>query len=385
MKLFEGKSPAERNKIIAAGVLGIMALFSLYLAFGGSIFSRKTSVTVTASPTPKRETTPAGTDESKNLPPISEQNFTYETTPVVYNPASAYAPDAGRNIFAFYEPPPPCRDCPPPSPPPVVIKTPPPTPPPPMTIVAVSPQAVYAGQKGFRLEILGEKFTPETRIYFNMSEVPTTVSGSDKVYADIPAALIAAEGPRTIILQTPDGKLYSNQMMLTVQPQPKPDFKYIGMVARKSHNNDTAYFLENGKTTQTSARLTDVVGGRFRVVSISTAEAVVEDVNLGFRHRIPLERPEPGTQVGAGTGGGRLNRGFPGEGTYIPYNPGVSVPAPQPQPQPQQPPVQQQVPVQDNIPGIPNNIPRYVPPNANQARPPEKRDDDRDDDGEPPR
>jgi small neutral amino acid transporter SnatA (MarC family) len=53
MKLLEGKSPTERNKIIAAITLGVMAVLALGYTFGGSFFgSRKVSVTVTASPTP---------------------------------------------------------------------------------------------------------------------------------------------------------------------------------------------------------------------------------------------------------------------------------------------------------------------------------------------
>ncbi|MEO7660209.1 MAG: hypothetical protein ABIV48_11395, partial [Pyrinomonadaceae bacterium] len=55
MVLFEGKTPTERNKIIAAIVLGVVALFALYLAFGPS-FGGGTTTTVTvgkASPTPK--------------------------------------------------------------------------------------------------------------------------------------------------------------------------------------------------------------------------------------------------------------------------------------------------------------------------------------------
>jgi hypothetical protein len=43
----------------------------------------------------------------KNVPTQTEQNFVYETTPVVYNGVRS-GPDPGRNIFAFYEPPKPC-------------------------------------------------------------------------------------------------------------------------------------------------------------------------------------------------------------------------------------------------------------------------------------
>ena len=60
MKLFEGKSPNERNKIIAAGVLGLMAFIALFFAFGRGLFASGTSVkaTVTASPTPKTSASP---------------------------------------------------------------------------------------------------------------------------------------------------------------------------------------------------------------------------------------------------------------------------------------------------------------------------------------
>ena len=36
----------------------------------------------------------------------------------------------------------------------------------------------------------------------------------------------------------------------------KAGFQYIGMIARKRSNNDTAYFLEPGKQKPTSAALT---------------------------------------------------------------------------------------------------------------------------------
>ena len=71
----------------------------------------------------------------------------------------------------------------------------------------------------------------------------------------------------------------------------KPQFQYIGMIARKRYNNDTAYFLEQGKQTPMAARLNDVVGGRFRLVSVAADETILEDVNLGFRHKLQLYRP----------------------------------------------------------------------------------------------
>ncbi len=386
MKLFAGKSPTERNKIIAAAVLGALSLFSLFLAFGGSIFSPKKTVTVTVSPTPKPSASPNSNGNSDIAAvTMDEMNNVYQSTPVVYSPGSAYAPDAGRNIFAFYEPPPPTPYSPTPIPPPAPPKTPTPptpTPTPEFTLAFVTPQSVYAGAKGFRLELAGERFTPASRIYFNGIELPTTFISPERLVADVPAELIAAEGQKQIIVQTPDGKFYSNQFLLNVQAPPRPQFQYIGMIARKHYNNDTAYFQEEGKKDPFGARLNDVVGGRFRITSISSSEILMEDVNLGFKHRLALYRPPPGQTATTGTAPGTQNRrnsdqgfpqGFPQSGTMVPYTQGIPNPNAPTNPNNGQP---------QEIPGIPSNIQRYVPPpNPNQKQRSDDIDDDDDGDG----
>ena len=354
--------------MIAAIVLGVLALASLLLAFGPSVYSKKVSVTPLPSPSPKTSASPNSTNGDFQMPTREQVDFDYGTTPVVYDPASVYAPEPGRNIFAFYEPPPPCPTCPTPTPKPVITPTPTPPPPPPMTLAVVTPQTVYAGADGFRLEIGGDKFDPTARVYFNQNEVPSHFVSPQQMTADIAASMIAQEGPKQIIVQTPDGKLFSNQVMLNVQPPPKPQFQYIGMIARKRYNNDTAYFLEQGKQTPVGARLNDVVGGRFRVISISAEETVLQDTNLGFKHRLALYRPAPGTVINDRPSPRGRTNDF--QTDFQPqYNPSVPVPMPQ------------------NIPGIPNNIPRYVPPNQNpqqqpQQSPQPKKDDDDDDDGD---
>jgi len=366
MKLFEGKSPAERNKIISAGLLGALSLGSLWIAFGGSIFSSKPNVTVSAaSPTPKSSPAPNAGKDDLQMPSRDEQDSIYSTIPVLYSPGNFSAPDAGRNIFAFYEPPPPTPYSPTPFPSvkPVTPSTPVPTPTPEFFAGFITPQSVYAGSKGFRLEVGGDRFTPDSRIYFNGSELPTTFVSPQKLVAEIPANLIAGEGQRQIIVQTPDGKLYSNQIVMNVQAPPRPDFRYIGMIARKGYNNDTAYFEEKGKKDPFGARLNDIVAGRFRLFSISSSEVVFEDKELGFRHKMPLHRPEPGQNASIG-GRPENPRGFQSERNYNPYN--NSNP---------------QNTIQQEIPGIPNNIPRYVPPPATPQRN-DKKDDDDDDDGD---
>lgn len=363
MNIFAGKTPTERNKIIAALVLGAMALFSLYLAFGGSLFSRKPSVTVNVSPSPSPSPGVAAPAPARISPEEIYNEWT--TTPIEYNPGNFGAPEPGRNIFAFYEPPPPTPYVPPPAKPTRTPTPEPPPPPPPLTITYISPESVYAGTKTFRLDVSGEDFTPETRILFNGSELPTIYISPQRLTAEIPANLILGEGPRQIMVCTPNCTLYSNQFLLKVEGAPKPQLQYIGMIARKRYNNDTAYFVEEGKNneTPTGARLNDVVAGRFRLVSISAKEVVFEDVNLGFRHKLALYVPPPGQ---AGVSPSRTN--VP-SGNYVPYTP----------PNIQQPQIQQQ-----EIPGIPNNIPRYNQVPSQQVTPKTRQKDDDDDDDDDP-
>lgn len=357
MAITIGKSTTERNKLIAAAVLGVLALVALYLAFGRNFFGGSTTVKVTTSPTPNRNTPPQ-TGGDNIMPTASEQDFVYQTTPVDYVAGAIDAPIAGRNIFAFYEPPPPCRgaECPTPMPPPVIIKTPTPAPPPPILLAYTNPQSVYAGSQGFRLEVNGDKFTPDSRIYLNQVEMPTIFVNPQKVVADLPTNMIAQETQIQVIVQTPDGKLYSNPAMLAVQAPPRPGLQYIGMIGRKRYNNDTAYFVETGKDKPFGARLNDVVSGRFRLVDISADEVVFQDAELGFKHRVQLTRTSTTSTTGA------PSRPTPGAPGFPPFNPSTMQPG--------------------SIPGIPANIQPYIPPTP--RRTPAEKKEDVDDDGDGP-
>lgn len=354
MAVLEGKSPAERNKLIAAIVLGVLALVSLWFAFGPRFGSTTTNVSVTVSPTPRAGTSPNRELGPVKMPSKAEQDLAY-MVPVVYDPR-VFGPgtDPGRNIFAFYEPPPPCPDCPTPLPPTPKPFIPTPTPPLPFELTLTTPANIYAGSKAFRLEVIGDRFTPDARIYFNNVELPTTFVNAQRLAANVPANLIATQSAATIMVRTPDGKGYSLGRGFSVQPPPQPQFRYVGMIARRLGNNDTAYLEEQGKQTPTGYRLNDVVAGRFRIVNISSERVVVEDTNLGFRHQVELFRPAPGTASTTTTGPG----GFPSRpGSGFPTNP--------------------QMPMQ-GIPGIPGNIPIYRPPNrnTNANRPVDDEDDE---------
>lgn len=318
--------------------LGVLAFAALAYAFLPGMFSSGTTTKVTVStPSPKSSASPSKELTEVKMPTREEQLFDYVSTPIDYRPGDFGAPAPRRNIFAFYEPPPPT----PWVEPPVVTRTPvppTPTPTPPYLIAFVMPQNIYAGSRGFRLEVNGDKFTPDAKIYFSQSLMPTNFVSAQKLTADIPANFIAGEGGKQIIVQSLDGTKYSLPVMLNVQPQPKPQMLYIGMVSRKYGNNDTAYFVESNRintpgTVPQSKRLNDVLEGRFKLVSIATNRVVVEDVNLGFRHGINLYAPTStgGSGTGAPTGfpagGGFPTRVQPGS---VPGFPGVTMPQPRP-------------------------------------------------------
>ncbi|HTH38127.1 MAG TPA: hypothetical protein VL572_09180 [Pyrinomonadaceae bacterium] len=364
MKLFEGKTKSERNKTIAAMILLGACLIVLFYAFGRGMFGGGTTkANVKATPTPRKQASskPESSTDQLKMPSPEDQIFQGETIPIVYQPGRFSADPPGRNIFAFYEPGKPTPYVPTPAP----IKTASPTPIPtplPINLAVVNPQSVYAGSNGFRMEIAGDKFTPDTKIYMDQQELPSTFISETRMTADVPNVLIRNDGQRRIMAQTADGTKYSNQITFDIQPAPKPQFTYIGMIARKRSNNDTAYFQEPGKQMPTSARLNDVVGGRFRLVSISEAESIVEDVSLGFKHRITI-RPASaasgatGPQPGGRPFPGRTQPGFPASGAPMPSNP-------------------------TRVPGIPDNIPRYSAPGSNSNRNVNNNKPDPDDDND---
>jgi hypothetical protein len=309
MDLFKGKSASERNKMIAAIVLGVLAISALAFAFLPGLFSSSTKVNASVTVSPKPVSNNQQTVSSNfQMPSQADQNFDYATTAISYSPGSYGAPAPGRNIFAFYEPPPPT----PYSPTPVVINTPKPTPTPtpfPYQIAAVMPQAVYAGQRAFKLEVIGDGFEPDTKIYFNQSLMPTSYLGPQRLTADIPANMIAAAGGKQVIVSSPDGQKYSQQQILQVQqpPTPQQQYEYVGMISRKFANNDTAYFMEKSKlntpgAAPTGKRLNDLLAGRFRLISINEKEAQFEDVNLGFKHKMPILRQSSGGSPGSPSG-----------------------------------------------------------------------------------
>jgi hypothetical protein len=286
MALVQINSPADRKKLIAAIVLGVVAIAVLsYALFGGSSSGpqRKTA----ARPTPSPQRLPGSTRIDSSIPspddPLSVQ-------PLPANFTSQAGAEPRRNIFAFYEPPP--------TPSPVVkIPQPSPTPTPPVLLASLSPANVYARTADFTIEISGDKFTPAVRVILDGRELPTRFIGPQQLAATVVAALIANPGTRSISVRNADGSLYSNEATLSVAAPPTPNYNYVGIIG-KPHYNDWAVLQDKNSKDIVNVQRGDLVGGRFRVTSISERELVVTDTTLKIKHTIPFTRdPSLGNQM----------------------------------------------------------------------------------------
>ncbi len=275
MGLFEGKTPAERYKAIAAIVLGALAV--LFLArglFGGG----STKPTAVANPRP----TPRKTVGSAPLNDAGPDPTLVPPTPVVYSPLSPGGTDAGRNIFAYY-----VRPTPAPKPsseatlPPAT-----PTPTPPLVLASLSTQSVYARTGDFPLQVSGDKFTSATRVYMDGQELSTQFNSAQQLSATVPASAIANPGGRQVQVRTPDNQLYSNTATLNVMQPPAPTMTFVGFIGRPGYKNETAV-LKNQKGELVSVKLDDQVEGRFRVTNISERSIELTDKDLKIKHTLP--------------------------------------------------------------------------------------------------
>lgn len=288
------KTPAERNKMIVAVVLGAIAMISLvYMLFGGSSSPKRTANTNQSG---VRTQTSTSANNPSLVSPEKLRQEEFVPTAVNYSFSQPPVSEAGRNIFAFYVPPPPP---PPPTPTP---GPPPPTPTPPNLILAsISPVNVYARTGDFTLDVTGDKFTPETRIFMSGAELQTRFVSPQQLSTKVPAQLISVEGAREISVRSRDGVLFSNSATLNVMPAPVPTVTFVGVAIRKGANNTAMLKERNGKDILTVER-GDIVGGRFRVTSISEREVILTDTSLNIKHPLQLVGERPGANVPGMTG-----------------------------------------------------------------------------------
>jgi hypothetical protein len=277
MQLTDPNNPNEKKKLIAAGVLGLVAILVLgYVFFGGSskpTTTGKRNLAATQTPTPLRGTK----DPSLTDNPVDDPS-SYQ--PIIYTGAAPPMSEPNRNIFSYYEPPPK------PSPE-IRIPTPTPTPVPPLTLSSLTPSNVFARTADFSLQVMGDKFTPAVHVVIDGRDLPTRFISAQQLFTTVPAAVIATPGQRQVMVRNNDGKLYSLPAFLNVSPPPLPNYNYVGIIG-KPHFNDTAVLQDKGSKDLLNVQRGDVLGGRFRVNSISEREVVLVDTNLKIRHTIPF-------------------------------------------------------------------------------------------------
>jgi hypothetical protein len=284
MALFEGKTPAERNKMIAAIALPLIAFTFVVrmLLFGGPEGPRSAATNTNARRPSQRNTQPA--NSNAHGVNATANGTVPEDNTASYTPIDCCAPpsggsDVGRNIFAFYEKPVTTRG-------PVEVVVPPatPTPTPPILLASLAPQSVFAKTGNFTLQVSGDKFGPADRVYIEGQEVPTQYRSMQQLTATVSSSLIAGPGTRNVVVRTPDGKLYSNPQTLNVMQPPAPTYTYVGFLKRVRTNTAV---LKDSRGELYSVREGDIVEGRFRVTEISERGVDVVDKDLNIKHTMP--------------------------------------------------------------------------------------------------
>jgi hypothetical protein len=295
MQIADLNNPGDRKKLIWAALLGLVAILVLWWTFIGFGSSAKPVAQKTAvSPS-----TPGARSTARNATtqtPSDLSDLAESLKPVSLPQSNPGGPEAKRNIFAYYEAPKPTEMAQKPTPAPTA------TPTPPVLLAAISPQNVYARMAEFTLEVSGDKFSPGLRIYVDGRDLGTKYRSPQQLSSTVPAAMIATPGARQIVVRSADGRIYSNPLSLSVAPPPVPNYSYVGIIGFRSHV-DTAILQDKSNKEVLNVQRGDVLGGRFRVTSISDKELVLVDTNLKIRHNLamiegekgsgPLSRPTP--------------------------------------------------------------------------------------------
>ena len=284
MELGDFSKPGEKKKLIVAAALGFVAIVFLWWTFigfgsGTSTPPKNTSNVTNSNSRPVGARTQAITAAANDA---QINNINYLPQEVIIPTVGPNVPEPSRNIFAFYEPPKPSA---------AATPTPTPTPPPPLLLASLSPSNVYAKTADFTLEVTGDKFTPETKIFVDNHEVATKDKGPQQMSAAVGAEMIANPGLRQVVVKTPDGRAYSNQIGLSVAPPPTPNYSYVGIFGTQTHV-DTALLQDKNNKEILSVQRGDLLGGRFRCTSISEKEVVFVDTNLKIKHSLAMTEGE---------------------------------------------------------------------------------------------
>ena len=281
MQMSDIKNPEERNKLILAIVLGLVAIVFLWWAiFGFSSSPKPTAKTTNSNSIPgpgSRRASPVSSAQSANeikSAPLEQLR------PIVLSTYQPSVPEAQRNIFIYYEKPLPLKA--------VVVPTVTPTPTPPLLLAGMQPSNVFARTEDFTLAVSGDKFEPGVRIVVEGRDLTTHFTNRQQLSATVPAAMIANPGVKQVLVKSPNGTLYSNSLSLNISAPPTPNYSYVGIIGTRRSYADTAILQDKNNREVLNVQRGDVLAGRFRLTSISEKELVFVDTNLKIKHTLPF-------------------------------------------------------------------------------------------------
>lgn len=270
---------SEKKKQIAAGVLGVLALFliSWNLFFSDdSTPSNPQANRPTARPGIFQPVSGANPQDGK-----AKNDIVLVSQPLdLGGLRDATSPVIGRNIFIYPTPTPI-----PPTPPPPPTPTPPP---PPITLAGIQPAQVTARTADFAMTAYGAKIPADARLLINGAPYPTTVVSDSQLKLTVPAATIANPGQMQIEVKSAadPANWYSNRLILNVVAPPVPTYRYIGLVVKNGVS--LAVIRDESDSEYKNIRKGQPLGSRWQVLNITPTELEILDVTINVKHRIPF-------------------------------------------------------------------------------------------------
>jgi hypothetical protein len=264
------KHKETRNRLLLGALILLLVGVVYFQYFSGSDAPNPAptpTAKATPSPTPQRLT--SGTPE----PIISEP---LELS--LMQPGSHSGGGTGRNIFIYPTPTPP-----PPPPPPTPIVTPTPWP---VPVNSLNPGNVFARTADFTLTVFGQKMPQDAQGFVNGRAFPTTFVSDTQVRINVPAEAIRMPGSLSVAVRSQsDARLESNPIPLNVAPPPEPPYKYIGLITLK--NVPRAVLVTNSSDDDVyNVRKGDVIGGKWKIINITTQKVEIEDTSIKVSHVI---------------------------------------------------------------------------------------------------
>jgi len=275
-------TPDNKKQLFAGALVALLAVIVYFQFFAGDdkpspAAARVTKISGTPAPSP---TAPGPKPGSATVArgQIKEPAIITDPLPLELLVGRG-RPEGGtgRNIFVY--------PTPTPTPPPKPTPTPIPPPPPPVLISGLNPSGVIARTADFNLTVLGAKIPPDSKVFINGRDYPTTFVNETQVRASVTAATIRASGNmRVEVKSVSDPSLFSNALNLNVAEPPVPPFLYVALsvdkkgvhtAVLKSQADGQLIYVHQGDTID-----------RWRILAISGDKIDILDTNYNIPHSL---------------------------------------------------------------------------------------------------